>query len=1173
MDPALPVERICGAGADPDFDQLISALAHITRRKPKPLVDTIMLWRMQKREGPQAVGEATSPTAMQRNRSQSGDHGATIPPHDEPAHVIEHRSAVATYLTCRVLIVIFTQSDASAITPALFDKLEGIVFSQLERMDPLSFDTYPYREANFRIVGQLLGVMSSLNLPSVARCFVNALKAFQKELNVKGVVPRDLESRTALTIEATQHMHIRTQPENSWRESCEFIYAIGEIFINSHGPLIKHTYCQTLEHLVIPVVAYWNPQVNTVRWKDFLNHVNNRLSQMLIKPRHWQEAFRLSIIILCASPTEHFGSLWLSTATSLQAKLKDRVTRATALEAICRLTWTYLNRVVESSQATLRKLDDVVKAVLPSGKKSYLTVDAAFSGPIVELIRVIGYRYPEFCFRTIIFPLMNADHLLSAKELKVEQFEPERMIVGIKAFLLIMSDLELGDGGRPPFPRFNSGGLAIDPNTVAEIMHGSRRHGTNLKSRGGFLVESTSRPVVVARLTDQARDIFARFCEVLGKIITACDAAFGVQAVLDEKLGGLTPKTPITDAFSFGRKEDHAALADQRLGFYELLHVAIQVVPRCIASDLLPLKRLINLLCTATAHVQSNISVSATASLKSIAQHGHAQAITTAFANFIFNFDIRYATMSDEGMLGPGHIENTLRLYIELLQIWIGEIKQKKKDAAIEASGDGSRGLQLALTSLSPYVEEVEAHGVFFLCSQSRIVRSYAVKVLRVVTELDAALGKQSTRIINLLEEDAQLVMDINDDYLSVAERSRLEKSKRKGPPQHTLIELCSSDVSYDSTLWLKVFPNIIRLSLDVSPLAVEIGREIVCNRLVQMHESISRLDAEGRMPPVPGGDPNALRHPNRYGSASPDVTVEQWKLYLIMACATMKEAGAQTQSQLDNMQHARKASKGAQQNQDRISSARALVAFVIPLLSASQSSIREAIVTALGSIHVKLYRTLLDSLQYAVTTCKEEAKQRIVTHQRTGSNPQKDRRTDRLRTEVTQVYRLTARFLHEEVVLRDEWILNNLCTYAKELMIFLGDADVQADWECQKLRRQYCGFLEEVYHGVNRTGDPSRFLPFEIRKSAFILIEEWCGFSPNQGRAQQREEYMKQAALERYRDPAERSQVTSKMEIERKELGNAALSAMASLCVSTWRDFVHDHLTRILGRTRNYQG
>ena len=43
-----PVEHVCGPGADSTFDQLISALGHIARQKPKPLIDTIMFWRKAK---------------------------------------------------------------------------------------------------------------------------------------------------------------------------------------------------------------------------------------------------------------------------------------------------------------------------------------------------------------------------------------------------------------------------------------------------------------------------------------------------------------------------------------------------------------------------------------------------------------------------------------------------------------------------------------------------------------------------------------------------------------------------------------------------------------------------------------------------------------------------------------------------------------------------------------------------------------------------------------------------------------------------------------------------------------------------------------------------------------------------------------------------------------------
>ena len=44
------VEDICGAGVDLEFDQLISALGHIARQKPKPLIDTVMYWRKAKGE-------------------------------------------------------------------------------------------------------------------------------------------------------------------------------------------------------------------------------------------------------------------------------------------------------------------------------------------------------------------------------------------------------------------------------------------------------------------------------------------------------------------------------------------------------------------------------------------------------------------------------------------------------------------------------------------------------------------------------------------------------------------------------------------------------------------------------------------------------------------------------------------------------------------------------------------------------------------------------------------------------------------------------------------------------------------------------------------------------------------------------------------------------------------
>lgn len=1059
---------------------------------------------------------------------------------------------MSVYLVCRVLIEIFNQSSLAAITVEMADRLEDIVFGQLKSVDPDQVAASPLRMANWRIYGQLLGIMSETNFASVTNRFLTELERYQKEEALRGP-SKDADAKVELLILGMRHIRIKTYPEKLWSRSCDFMRSLARLFVNAHGQRVKQAYCYIFEKLLLPVAANPSCDLSLPKWKEFLDMVQPRLAQLLTKPRHWSAGFPLHILLLCVSSKDAFSSQWLSVIMSLPPKLKDRPTRGPALQAMCRLLWTYLFRYPDSPNVALRKVEEVVRVALPAGRRTYLTTEPAVAEPLTQLIRMIGFKLPDMCFRSIIFPLINSDLILSGKELKIEQMEPEKMVIGIRAFLAVISDMENPEQLYPPFP------IGFVPNQSTDVQTSSP---SPFLYRPQLLIdpkltpsenkdESLSRPVNTSKLPDNVREYYVRFCEILGKITILCDNAFGGQAALDEKFGGSTPKTPISEAFSFGRRDDHSTGPDQKQSFYDLLHVAVQALPRCL-SDHIPFNSLINLLCTGTAHVQSNIAASSAESLKAIARQSHAQQVTIGFARFIFNFDARYSTMSDEGMLGPGHIESTLRLYVELLKIWIEEIKQKTKDAAAESADKNSpenRALQLDLSSVLAYVEEIEAHGVFFLCSQSRRVRAFAITVLRLVTEFDSALGKENTRIIRILEADSQQILDLNDEQLTVAERTRLQKGKRRSASHNTLIELCSSEVSYDSTLWSKVFPRIIRISYEMCPFAVTLGREIVCARLVQMHKTITALAESPRPPQYASLEPGQGRSVGR-NTTPPEILIEQWKLYLVMACTTLNSVGAQSQSQLANAQHARKASKGSQQQpQDKITSARALFAFVIPLLSASVDSIRNAIVVALGSINKNLYRTLLESLQYAVTTCNEEAKVRIGAHHRTPSSPRRNRKTDRLRTEVTHVYKLTSHFLKEPEVYNDDWIVNNLVTYSKDLRIFLSDVEVQNDWEFQKLRYHYCGLMEELFEGINRTKDPSRWMPFESRKSAFSLMEDWCGYSPNQAQISQREENMRKLAMAHQHETGEMRNTAAAMEIEKKNLRAAALSAMASLC------------------------
>lgn len=1156
-------------GMDPSFDQLITALGHIAHQKPKPLIDSMMLWRKKKSDdanearrllesmskpspvmAPPLLRRATEPVHASDSTDSGASNAAAVAARVEMLAEAERASTASIYILCRVLMEVISQSTLAHITPDMEEKLEVIIFGQLKIAELDTLVSSPLKLANWHLFSRLLGVMAGINFECVTSRFVADLDRCQNDLTVaqKPAMYKELEGRIELVLGGMKHIKLQVSPVEAWEKSCDLMLSLGHFFGNSHGQRQKYAYCQAIDLLLLPVADKVVTELNTSKWNRVLATIAPRLTAMSGKPRHWPVALPLTTTILCVSPSEGFAAQWFPLAMSLQPKIKDRLTRPICLQVISRLLWTYLYRCPEKDVLMLKKLEDLMKLVMPAvSKKNYSTTDAAIAEPLIQIMRIIGFKFPDWCLRMIAFPLMNAELITTMRELKVDQLEPEKIVIGIRACLAIMADLEKGPEGRPPFPQHYQDIPHVDKPPTSHIMGPPRMVSYGVANQSS--TDKIMQPFKINMLSDLARDYYAQFCEILGKITIICDNTFGGQAVLDEKFNSPIPKTPMSETFNFSRRDD-AGPSEHKQGFYELLQIAVQALPRCLSPDI-PFNSLVNLLCTGTAHVQFNIAESSAQSLKAIARQSHAQQVTIGFARFIFNFDDRYSTMSDGGMLGSEHIESTLKLYIELLHIWIEEIKHKTREVATDLSHDGNldrRGIQLDISAIWAHVDEVESHGLFFLCSQSRRVRSFAITVLRLIKEFDMALGKDNFRLIMVLEDDSLQVMDLNDESLSVAERSRLQRGMQKTNSHNALMELCTSEISYDSTLWFKLFPNLVRISYERCPFAMTLGRELICNRILQMYKAILALcEARGTQHgSFDRTEPGSGRTQPRAANAAPEVSIEQWKLYLIVACTTLSDKGGhQTSPPPPPVQHYRKGSK-PNQNLEKITSARSLFKYIIPLLSVGPASIRDAVVTALGSININIYKTLLEELQVVVGKCNDDARTRI--HQRSVSSPRRSRRTDMLRTEITCVYRLTSKFLKDATAYQDDWILNNLVVYTKDLKLFLMDGEVQMDWEYQKLRRHYCGLMQELFEGINRTKDPSRWMTFESRKSSFALMEDWCGYSPNQNQIRQREDSMRQSMISQ-QNPGERGPVTAAMEIEKRNLRTAALSAMAALC------------------------
>ena len=251
----------------------------------------------------------------------------------------------------------------------------------------------------------------------------------------------------------------------------------------------------------------------------------------------------------------------------------------------------------------------------------------------------------------------------------------------------------------------------------------------------------------------------------------------------------------------------------------------------------------------------------------------------------------------------------------------------------------------------------------------------------------------------------------------------------------------------------------------------------------------------------------------------SPEVMIEQWKLYLIVACSTLTSRDGESTPRPRTPQHNRKQSKNsvplAPYHLERITSARAVFQLVIHLLSLDNQIIREAVVSGLGSININLYKTLIESLQPTVSKWGVEDKRVRPMN----NSPRRNRRQDRLRAEVTHIFQLTSHFLQKEEVYRDTWILRHMVAFIKDMKMFLNDAEVQNDWEHQRLRRYFCGLTEELYEGIKMTDNPEQWLPFEGRLSIFNLMQDWCGHGPNWQVVKDREERMRRSLIDMQRD------------------------------------------------------
>lgn len=851
-----------------------------------------------------------------------------------------------------------------------------------------------------------------------------------------------------------------------------------------------------------------------------------------------------------------------------------------ALGCVSRLVWIYLFRCTESTAIAFKKLDGIIKTIFPPFRRAIYPTET----PLDHFILIAYFtlmRDVDTGMKNVVYFLLNAEN----PSMHYEYINPERMIIALRAFRLLLSDLER-NVTRPPFPS--------DPDMLA----------TGIPMDRGADISAGPIRAIKPEVTEKVEDI-------LHKTLLSLDQAFGRLLVWDDKLivqraavsagisssggGGLGGTTifangvGISGASDSGPQVQHqyatftVSYSKDKQAHLDVLKAILDCMPRLMPAGI-PLPKLVEMLSRYTVHADPEVISAASQALLRIAEQIDSQTVVTGYARFVYRIEDRYCDIMNALAKGPltgGKAKHggVLQLYVDLLAIWVKQVDlaplaelnaDMTHTASRESIADLAADVQSDIAQLFSMVEETEANGLLFLCNQSPDVRRPAIQIIKLASSLekrlrtlidgvDAAnpvtkqlskhLSKHADypRVYDFLEEVGQDVIKFDRDSntilgtkLSIETRIRAQHHHRRGN-RHILIHVAESDNPSDVEIWNICYPEVFKRCFHRFPGTIALCRQNICTRLVQIQPSIL-VSFETAKTGTTGTLSMSKASSSNQKAASLEV-IEQWRMYLVFACAT----ATMTADRSPTATWAISGRKGSTVVQ-KIANARDLFRMMMQYLTCDYRPIREAAIHGLGNVNKDAYKLLVTDLQGYVKVILDEGKHR------NNLKPYQNKRSkkhDRLRISLMHVFYLTADCLVEARYLQDMELMQVIMSYVKETKSFLADSEVQLEWEYHKLRVYLCGLVEKIYENIMRLDDPTSIMSFETRLGLYKMFEEWCGYGAYANATRSREAAMMRDVLEQCKDTQERASATQLMEEERKALETAAINAMAMLCVS----------------------
>uniref|UniRef100_A0A6Q2WSG3 Furry homolog, like n=1 Tax=Esox lucius TaxID=8010 RepID=A0A6Q2WSG3_ESOLU len=1007
-----PLSRSLQRGEDAQFDQLISSMSSVAEHCLPSLLRTLFDW-YRRQSGTEDESYEYRPRSSTKSK---GDEQ-----HRDKDYLLERRDLAIDFIFCLVSVEVLKQIPLHPVPDVLVHEVLNLAFKHFKHKEGYSGPNTGNVHIIADLYAEVIGVLTQSKFQAVRKKFITELK----ELRQKEQSPYVVQSIISL-IMGMKFFRVKMYPVEDFEASFQFMQECAQYFLEVKDKDVKHALAGLFVEILIPVAAALYPLVTC---------------------------------LLCVSQKQFFLNNWHIFLTNCLSHLKNKDPKMSrvALESLYRLLWVYIIRIkCESNTVTQSRLLSIVSALFPKGSRSVVPRDTPLN-IFVKIIQFIAQERLDFAMKEIIYDL-----LCVGKSHKTFTINPERMNIGLRAFLVIADSLQQKDG-EPPMP------------TTGVIMPS----GNTLRVKKIFLATT---------LTDEE-------AKVIGMSLyypAVRKALDNILRHLDKEVGRSMSMTSV----QMSNKEPEDMITGERKPKIDLFRTCVAAIPRLI-PDGMSRQDLIELLAKLTIHMDEELRGLAFTTLQAL-MVDFPEWREDVLSGFVY-FVVREVTD-----VHPTLLDNAVKMLLQLISQWRQAVQTSNKSH--EGPGSGTP-LPLERSPLWGVLHVVEGLALVVLCSCRPATRRLAVNVLKEVRALHTALG--------IAKGDEELAIDVMDRvsasvlesfiHLTGADQTNLLYCP-SGIDLQTLAEWSSSPISHQfdvvspSHIW--VFAHVTQ---GQDPWAISLSSYLRqehlpkhCPTAVSYAWMFAYTRLQLLSPQVDINSPINAKKVNSLSSSS-DSYVGLWRNYLILCCSSATSSPNSSSSSTSGSVRcsppetlASTPDSGYSYDSKIIGtpSPSSLFKHVVPMMRSESMDITESLVLGLGRTNPVAFRELIEELNLIIKEALE----------RRPENMKRRRRRDILRVQLVRIFELLA---DAGVISQttsggldgESHSLNSTLLEYVDLTRQLLEAENDKDSDTLKdIRCHFSALVANIIQNVPVHQRRTIFPQQSLRHSLFMLFSHWAG-------------------------------------------------------------------------------